>query len=164
MAHYFVLYGPSSLLLFLSQFHFRFLISLHCPKQPTNQTISFNRTQLGWKYNILKSTPLEEFETIRSPQRSPNFDKDKRLTRHERQRILREFGFTDKDIQVAAKRAAIIRNKRKRSIELMRHDHLYEALEEVKIFICGGCKTASDAVLENYGSKVHPSLVADQDC
>mmetsp|Transcript_15906 Transcript_15906/g.33270 ORF Transcript_15906/g.33270 Transcript_15906/m.33270 type:complete len:316 (-) Transcript_15906:304-1251(-) len=123
--------------------------------------------ELGWKYNILNPTTLEEFESIRSTQRSPDFAKDKRLTRHERQRILREFGFTNKDIQEAAKRATIIRNKRKRSIALMSHDHLYEALEEVKIFLCGGCRNcdgSNSAVLEDYGSKVHPSLVADQDC
>ena len=55
--------------------------------------------------------------------------KEKKLSKHEREKILREFGASDKEIQEAAKRAATIRNKRKKSIEMQQHDKLHEDVE-----------------------------------
>jgi len=85
--------------------------------------------ELGWNYNVKKSVHIDTFEEIRRPQRATDFQNDKRLTKHERERLLREFGVTDLQIQQAAKSAAIIRNQRKKSIQTIQHDKLHEKFE-----------------------------------
>jgi len=86
--------------------------------------------ELGWNYNVKKSVHIDTFEEIRRPQRATDFQNDKRLTKHERERLLREFGVTDLQIQQAAKSAAIIRNQRKKSIQTIQHDKLHEKFED----------------------------------
>ena len=46
-------------------------------------------TQLGWSYNILERKHLDAFEEQRGPQRAKKFTKEKKLTRLEREKILR---------------------------------------------------------------------------
>ena len=86
--------------------------------------------ELGWNYNVKKSVHIDTFEEIRRPLRAKDFQKEKRLTKHERERLLREFGVTDLQIQQAAKSAAIIRNQRKKSIQTIQHDKLHERFED----------------------------------
>ena len=85
--------------------------------------------ELGWNYNVKKSVHIDTFEEIRRPQRATDFQNDKRLNKFERERLLREFGITDLQIQQAAKSAAIIRNQRKKSIQMIQHDKLHEKFE-----------------------------------
>jgi len=85
--------------------------------------------ELGWNYNVKKSVHIDTFEEIRLPLRAKDFQRDKRLSKRERERLLREFGVTDLQIQQAAKSAAIIRNQRKKSIQMIQHDKLHEKFE-----------------------------------
>jgi len=85
--------------------------------------------ELGWNYNVKKSVHIDTFEEIRRPLRAKDFQKDKRMAKWERERLLREFGVTDLQIQQAAKSAAIIRNQRKKSIQTIQHDKLHEKFE-----------------------------------
>jgi len=72
---------------------------------------------------------------MRSTQRSKNFKKEKKLSKLERDRLLRSFGVTKKDMQAAAKEATIIRKKRQQSIRAalnpttLNNDKLHEKLE-----------------------------------
>jgi len=85
--------------------------------------------ELGWDYNVLKRMHLDAFEDRRFMERAMDFKKEKRLTRQHRENILKEFGATKKDIQAASKRAAVIRNKRKKSIAKRRLDKFHESVE-----------------------------------
>lgn len=82
--------------------------------------------QLAWNYNILERTHLDAFEDKRSTERSKDFKKEKKLSRLQREKILKEFGASQTEIQEAAKRAATIRNARKKSIGMRQHDQLHE--------------------------------------
>ena len=86
--------------------------------------------ELGWNYNVKKSVHIDTFEEIRRPLRAKNFTKEMRLAKWERERLLREFGVTDLQIQQAAKSAAMIRNQRKKSIQMIQHDKLHEKFED----------------------------------
>jgi len=78
---------------------------------------------------------LDNFEEMRSTLRSKNFKKEKKLSKLERERLLRSFGVTKKDMQAAAKEATIIRKKRKQSIRValnpttLNNDKLHEKVE-----------------------------------
>ena len=85
--------------------------------------------ELGWRYNVHEPIQIDEFEGKRSTERSQDFMKEKKLSKFERERLLKKFGVTQKDMDVAAKQAAIIRNQRKKSIRLRRHDKLHEKIE-----------------------------------
>ena len=85
--------------------------------------------ELGWNYNVKKSVHIDTFEEIRRPLRAKDFQRDKRMPKWERERLLREFGVTDLQIQQAAKSAAMIRNQRKKSIQMIQHDKLHEKFE-----------------------------------
>ena len=95
-------------------------------------SFTHNNKQLGWKYNVLDRLHLDTFEAKRSKERSKNFKHEKKLSKLERERLLRQFGATEKDMADAAKRAARIREKRKKSIEMRQHDKLYEKIENAK--------------------------------
>jgi len=90
---------------------------------------------LGWEYNVLERMHLDNFEEMRSTQRSKNFKKEKKLSKFERERLLRSFGVTKKDMQAAAKEATIIRKKRQQSIRValnpttLNNDKLHEKVE-----------------------------------
>ena len=90
---------------------------------------------MGWEYNVLERMHLDNFEEMRSTQRSKNFKKEKKLSRLERERLLRSFGVTKKDMQAAAKEATIIRKKRQQSIRAalnpttLNNDKLHEKVE-----------------------------------
>ena len=85
--------------------------------------------ELGWRYNVHEPIQIDEFEGKRSTERSQDFMKEKKLSKFERERLLKKFGVTQKDMDVAAKQAAIIRNQRKKSVRLRRHDELHEKIE-----------------------------------
>lgn len=123
--------------------------------------------ELSWDYNVLERTHLDTFEADRSKLRAKNFRKEKKLTKLEREKILREFGATGKEIQEASKRAASIRNKRKKSISMRQHDKFYEDVEnrmsKIKRLIGIGHKPKvknENADLE----RLHPTLMAMIDC
>jgi len=90
---------------------------------------------LGWEYNVLERMHLDNFEEMRSTQRSKNFKKEKKLSKFERERLLRSFGVTKKDMQAAAKEATMIRKKRQQSIRValnpttLNNDKLHEKVE-----------------------------------
>jgi len=73
---------------------------------------------------------LDNFEERRSKERAKNFKHEKKLSRLERERLLREFGASQKDMQAAAKRATIIRNRRKKSIANQHQDEMHERMED----------------------------------
>ena len=75
---------------------------------------------MGWRYDEAERVDLDSFEEKRIDERAPNFRKDKKLTKLDRERVLREFGATQTEVQNAAKRATIIRNKRMKSIAIAR--------------------------------------------
>mmetsp|Transcript_36144 Transcript_36144/g.75972 ORF Transcript_36144/g.75972 Transcript_36144/m.75972 type:complete len:353 (+) Transcript_36144:238-1296(+) len=86
--------------------------------------------ELGWAYDVQERVHLDTFEEKRSKERSQDFRKEKKIPWHERERILRDLGVSKKEIQEAAKRATIIRNKRKKSIALAKQDKEHEKAEE----------------------------------
>ena len=85
--------------------------------------------ELGWSYIVNQKMPIDNFEELRSKERSSNFIEEKRLTELERETLLKRDGATDQQIQQAAKRSAIIRNQRRKSIQMMQCDTLVENLE-----------------------------------
>lgn len=123
----------------------------------------YSRVQLGWSYNMLEHTHIDTFEEKRSKERSPNFMKEKKLTKHDREKILREFGATEKEIQEAAKRAAVIRNARKKSIEMRQHDKLHEQVESFvrsikRAFSRKKSSITTDEIQDL--ERLHPTLMA----
>ena len=96
-------------------------------------------------------------------ERSKNFMKEKKLTRLEREKLLREFGATDKEIQQAGKRSAEIRNKRRKSIEMRQHDKFHETVERrlssfKDIFSRRSSKKVDSSYLDM--ERLHPTLLA----
>ena len=85
--------------------------------------------ELGWMYVVNQKMTIDNFEELRSKERSNNFIEEKRLTKLERETLLKRGGATDQQIQQAAKRSAIIRNQRRKSIQMMQCDTLVENLE-----------------------------------
>lgn len=61
--------------------------------------------------------------------------KERRLTRLEREKIVRDFGATKEEIAKATKRANVIRNRRKRCVALQDQDDTMEAIDDVKNLI-----------------------------
>eukprot|EP00804_Cyclotella_cryptica_P007582 CCRYP_010656-RA/>CCRYP_010656-RA protein AED:0.03 eAED:0.03 QI:248/1/1/1/1/1/2/467/243 len=115
--------------------------------------------ELGWRYNVLEPIHVDDFESHRSTTRSADFHSEKKLTPRERERILRQFGVTESEMRQAAKRAAILRGKRRRSLALRHHDKFHEKLESffdhVKYAL--GCKKrCSLHAVDNSG--LHPSF------
>ena len=62
-------------------------------------------SQLGWNYTVRERQDVDTFEEKRSEERSRNFRKEKKITRLERERMLRELGVSNREIREAAKRA-----------------------------------------------------------
>lgn len=118
--------------------------------------------ELGWKYNILDPQSVNLYEFNRATTRSSHIT-EKKLTPVDRRRILKEHGVTDAEIEEASKYAAILRNKRKRSLQMRKHDGLYESMEEFgdqikKMFGCKGKNSTSCAVAS---AGLHPSFWND---
>lgn len=88
--------------------------------------------ELNWDFDVLPRMHLDTFEEKRLPLRAKNFSGERRLSRIERQKILMSFGVTAKEIQEAAKRATIIRNKRMRSIGSQHLDAKHEKMEKMR--------------------------------
>lgn len=65
---------------------------------------------------------LDTFEEMRQPLRSKNFSRERKLTRLERLKLVKEFGASQKEIDQATKRANIIRKKRMTSIHTQKMD------------------------------------------
>ena len=102
--------------------------------QPPASQLDFpllSSSQLHWDYNLLERDHIDTFEAKRSKERSKNFMKEKKLTKLEREKILKEFGASQAEIQAAAKRAALVRNARKKSVGMRQHDKFHEKLENV---------------------------------
>lgn len=124
--------------------------------------------QLGWNYDIEERSHIDNFEEVRSKERSTNFMKEKKLTRLEREKILKQFGATEKEIQEASKRAADIRSKRKKSISMRQHDQFYEKVERVErrmssgIMKVFGRRRSSAAQINEIPDieRLHPTLMA----
>mmetsp|Transcript_39309 Transcript_39309/g.82664 ORF Transcript_39309/g.82664 Transcript_39309/m.82664 type:complete len:322 (+) Transcript_39309:229-1194(+) len=120
--------------------------------------------ELSWNYHITDREHIDTFEERRSQERSKDFKKEKKLTRLEREKILRESGATQKEIDEAAKRAASIRNARKKSIAMRQHDKFYESVEKRTSFvkkIFGGRRRSSaskEGTLDL--ERLHPTLMA----
>ena len=87
--------------------------------------------ELGWMYVVNQNMTIDNFEELRSKERSNNFIEEKRLTKLERETLLKRGGATDQQIQQAAKRSAIIRNQRRKSTQMMQCDSLVENLESL---------------------------------
>ncbi|KAL7545642.1 hypothetical protein ACHAWF_018327 [Thalassiosira exigua] len=120
--------------------------------------------ELGWDYNVLERSHIDNFEEKRSKERSKDFKKEKKLTRLEREKILREYGATQTEIDAAAKRAAIVRNARKKSIETREHDKLHENVENSlnklkKLFTFGRRQSVPGGETVNI-ERLHPTLMA----
>ena len=119
---------------------------------------------MSWNYNVLERTHIDTFEDKRSTERSKHFKKEKKLTRLEREKILREFGATQKEIQEAAKRSASIRNARKKSIRMRQHDKLHENMENRltsfrNFFGVGRRKSISSEEFVDL-ERLHPTLMS----
>ena len=114
---------------------------------------------MGWRYDEAERVDLDSFEEKRIDERAPNFKKDKKLTKLDRERVLREFGATQKEVQNAAKRATIIRNKRKKSIAIARSggdkrdEQLEYVLNKLKSILPFSSK-------RSYSERLHPCLMA----
>ena len=123
---------------------------------------------MGWNYDIEERSHIDNFEEVRSKERSTNFMKEKKLTRLEREKILKQFGATEKEIQEASKRAADIRSKRKKSISMRQHDKFYEKVERAERRVSGGImkvfgrRRSSAAQINEIPDieRLHPTLMA----
>lgn len=120
--------------------------------------------ELSWKYNTLDRMHIDEFENMRSTERSSDFMKEKKLSRIERERTLRSLGYSQKEIDECAKRATIIRNSRKKSIGTRHLDQKHEAFEEkiraIRKLVCctKSVETLDDSVHDF--KRLHPTLMA----
>lgn len=119
--------------------------------------------ELGWDYSVLDRLHLDTFEDKRSAERSTDFSKEKRLTKLERDEILRQFGATPKEIQQATKRANIIRNQRMKSIATKNKDKEHEAwenrLREIKKRFSFKKKKIVEGNPELDLERLHPTLM-----
>ena len=117
---------------------------------------------MGWRYDEAERVDLDSFEEKRIDERAPNFKKDKKLTKLDRERVLREFGATQTEVQNAAKRATIIRNKRMKSIAIARSggdkrdEQLEYVLNKLKSIFRPFSSKRSGSGLE----RLHPCLMA----
>ena len=78
----------------------------------------------------LGRTEVDAFEERRSSKRLPDYQRRGRLPRLQRERMLRDFGFTKKEIQAASKRAALAWGRRRKSTAIVQHDRLYEWIDD----------------------------------
>ena len=109
---------------------------------------------------------IDEFENKRSKERSSDFMKEKKLSRYEREKTLRHLGYTQQDIDEAAKRATIIRNSRKKSIGARHLDKKHEALEKNiravrktwKRLCCAKSVNTLDESVHDF-ERLHPTLM-----
>lgn len=115
---------------------------------------------------------MDTFEDKRSEERSKNYSHEKKLSRLEREKILREYGATQQEIQKAAKRATIIRNSRMKSIGSKHLDKVHEKREnrldslkkKFRRRLSIGGRRKSDSSIEDLVSEVdlerlHPTLM-----
>ena len=82
----------------------------------------FLQFQLGWDYEVQEWLHLDTFEDKKSKEWSKDFQWGKKHTRLEQKNTLHELGVTKKEIQEATKRATLIRNNHRKSIEMIKHD------------------------------------------
>ena len=89
------------------------------------------------------------------------------MTKLEREKILQEWGASRKEIEDATKRAASIRNGRKKSINVRQHDAFYESVAGKTSFVkkimgIGRRKSAPPANTVDIGEleRLHPTLMA----
>lgn len=125
---------------------------------------------LDWTYSVNYRLHIDTFEDRRSSKRARDFIKERKLTRLERAKILREHGVTNKEIQVATKHANIGRNKRKKSVGEMRLDKKHEKMEvkidKLKKFVRMGSKNevltkaAEQSQNDIFAERLNPVLLA----
>jgi len=115
--------------------------------------------ELGWRYNVFEPILIDDFESHRSTTRSTDFYSEKKLSPRERERILRQFGVTDSEMRQAAKRAAILRGKRRRSLAMRHRDKWHEKIESFcdHIKYAVGCKKKV-SLYAVHDSGLHPSF------
>lgn len=138
------------------------------PRPPLKRSSHISHSpQMSWDFKILEREHLDTFEDRRSSERSQNFTKEKMITPKERYRILREYGATTKEIQEAAKRATIIRNKRKWSVATQDQDQLKEdfetvvrLLKKISPFRTRRRKSKEQEKVLDVDERLHPTLMA----
>jgi len=126
--------------------------------------------ELGWKYNVLVSSfSIDTFESQRVIQRRKQYHQRPLLTSY-RKSLLKEFGFSQKEIEVASARARALKEERERSIERMHLDWCDRIMEDLRV----GCSrvlklswkdsTVVDGVEVVKGENdtmLHPSVLVD---
>ena len=100
-------------------------------------TVSHNPTvssgppvELAWSYNEHDSCDIDEFEAKRCHQRSANFVGEKKMTRLQREMLLRLHGASTKEINEASKQATVLRNERFKSAKNVHKDAFHEKMEQ----------------------------------
>ena len=140
--------------------------------QPSDNPSSmfFPGLELGWKYNVLVSSfSIDTFESQRVIQRREQYQQRPLLTTYRRS-LLHEFGFSQKDIEVASARARALKEERERSIERMHLDWCDRIMEDLRVgcsrvlkLSCKG-STVVDGVYVMKGENdhvLHPSVLVD---
>ena len=103
--------------------------------QPSDNpsTMFYPGLELGWKYNVLVSSfSIDTFENQRAIQRREQYHQRPLLTTYRRSLLL-EFGFSQKDIEVASARARALKEEREKSIERMHLDWCDRIMEDLRV-------------------------------
>lgn len=127
----------------------RFLPSLPPPSAPRSR-IAGPPIQLGWEATCNKCYDFEEYDKDRAADRAdggaPHW------TTPERQRLLREAGFSNAEIMAGQKMATVIRNKRRSTVRNLHAWKRHERTEELMRSLT--CK--KEGVID-YGRKTVPT-------
>ena len=146
--------------------------------QPSDNpsTMFYPGLELGWKYNVLVSSfSIDKFESQRTTQRREQYNQRPLLTTYRRSLLL-EFGFSQKDIEVASARARALKEEREKSIERMHLDWCDRIMEDFRV-CCSrvlklSCKRSvvADGVdvmkgendtVDTVDTVLHPSVLVD---
>jgi hypothetical protein len=81
---------------------------------------------IGWKYEFKGTTTIDHYEVVRGPPRpSPNLV----LTVEQREKILSDQGYTQKDIANAVRNILKVRNQRRQTVQNLKAEKIEEAFE-----------------------------------
>jgi hypothetical protein len=81
---------------------------------------------IGWRYKIQRGLNLDDLEAAKGTQKKPN---ELILDRKQREQILLEIGYSQKDIAEATRIAVRYKNKRRQTVTNLGHSKVEESME-----------------------------------
>ena len=102
----------------------------HATQLDTNPSVSSGpAVALSWSYNVSARVMIENYEELRPPRRQM---REMRVPASEREARLLASGVSRREIEVSIKSIKEAQKKRKKAIDQMKNDTVYEKIEAVK--------------------------------